>query len=82
MRFEVSLSNHAGHHSAPFFVTAPLLPSFLRMQEPRSPQGGAPSLERSPSKPGTVTIHGRPGEEVRRGTWKSIMRQAGLDEQE
>ena len=33
------------------------------------------------SKPGTVTIHGRPGEDVRRGTWKSIMRQAGLDEQ-
>ncbi len=37
---------------------------------------------RHPTKPGTVTIHGRPGEDVRTGTWKSIMRQAGLDEQE
>ena len=37
---------------------------------------------RHPTKPGTVTIHGHPGEDVRVGTWKSIMRQAGLDEEE
>ena len=36
----VSLSNHACRQLALFFVTAPLLPSFLRMQEPRNPQGG------------------------------------------
>ena len=29
---------------------------------------------RHPTKSGTVTIHGRLGEDVRTGTWKSIMR--------
>ena len=31
-------------------------------------------------KRGTVTIAGRPGEDVARGTWNSILRQAGLKE--
>jgi len=32
----------------------------------------------NPIKPGVVTIHGHPGDEVRPGTLSSILRQAGL----
>ena len=31
-----------------------------------------------PVKPGTVTIPGRPGKELEKWLWRSIMRQAGL----
>ena len=33
-----------------------------------------------PEKPGTVTIAGHPGDDVAPGTWLSILRQAGLRE--
>jgi len=33
---------------------------------------------RHPSKPGTVTVAGAPGQEIARGTLSSIRRQAGL----
>ena len=33
---------------------------------------------RHPDKPGTVTIAGKPGDELPRGTWASVMKQAGL----
>ena len=33
-----------------------------------------------PVKPGTVTIAGHPGEDVPKGTWGNILRQAGLRE--
>ena len=33
---------------------------------------------RHPDKPGTVTIAGRPNGDLPRGTWASIMKQAGL----
>ena len=33
-----------------------------------------------PHKRGTVTISGKSGEDVARGTWNSILRQAGLKE--
>jgi predicted RNA binding protein YcfA (HicA-like mRNA interferase family) len=32
-----------------------------------------------PSKRGTVTIAGNPGSDLARGTWQSILRQAGLE---
>lgn len=32
---------------------------------------------RHPEKPGTVTIAGKPGDQLQEGTWKSIQRQAG-----
>ena len=35
-----------------------------------------------PEKPGTVTIAGRPGDDVKLLTWKSIMRQASIGEEE
>ena len=35
---------------------------------------------RHPEKPGTVTIAGKPGDDLPRGTWGSIMKQAGLKE--
>ena len=35
---------------------------------------------RHPAKPGTVTIAGKPGDDLPRGTWASIIRQAGLKE--
>jgi predicted RNA binding protein YcfA (HicA-like mRNA interferase family) len=31
-----------------------------------------------PTKPGTVTIAGRPSKDLAPGTWSSILRQAGL----
>lgn len=31
-------------------------------------------------KPGTVTIAGKPGDDLPRGTWASVMKQAGLKE--
>ncbi len=37
---------------------------------------------RHPRKPGTVTVPGQPNEELQKGTEKSILRQAGLDEEE
>ncbi|MYA62430.1 MAG: type II toxin-antitoxin system HicA family toxin [Dehalococcoidia bacterium] len=33
-----------------------------------------------PVKPGTVTIPGHPGDDVSKGTWLNILRQAGLRE--
>ena len=33
---------------------------------------------RHPEKPGTVTIAGKLGDDLTRGTWASIMKQAGL----
>lgn len=33
-----------------------------------------------PSKPGLVTIPGKPSDEVPPGTWNSILKQAGLKE--
>ena len=33
---------------------------------------------RHPNKPGTVTIAGKLSDDLPRGTWASIMRQAGL----
>ncbi len=33
-----------------------------------------------PVKPGTVTIPGRPSEQLREDLWQSILRQAGLKE--
>ena len=33
---------------------------------------------RHPDKPGTVTIAGKLGDDLTRGTWASIMKQAGL----
>ena len=33
-----------------------------------------------PVKPGTVTIAGHPGEDLPKGTWANILRQAGLRE--
>ncbi|MDE0040135.1 MAG: type II toxin-antitoxin system HicA family toxin [Gammaproteobacteria bacterium] len=35
---------------------------------------------RHPEKPGTVTVAGKLGEDLARGTWNSIKRQAGLKE--
>ncbi|MEX0629483.1 MAG: type II toxin-antitoxin system HicA family toxin [Chloroflexota bacterium] len=33
-----------------------------------------------PERPGTVTVSGKPGDDLPRGTWRSILRQSGLDE--
>ena len=35
---------------------------------------------RHPNKLGTVTIVGKPGDDLPRGTWASVMKQAGLTE--
>ena len=35
---------------------------------------------RYPAKPGTVTIAGKPGDDLPRGTWASIIGQAALKE--
>ncbi len=35
---------------------------------------------RHPHKPGTVTIAGKPSNDLPPGTWASIMRQSGLEE--
>ena len=35
---------------------------------------------RHPHKPGTVTVAGKPGDDLPPGTWASIMRQSGVDE--
>ena len=35
---------------------------------------------RHPDRPGTVTIAGRPGDDLPRGTWNSVVKQAGLKE--
>ena len=35
---------------------------------------------RHPTKPGTVTIPGKAGDDLPPGTWASIMRQSGLRE--
>ena len=32
-----------------------------------------------PSRPGTVTIAGRPGTDIPVGTWNNIMKQAGIE---
>ncbi|MDE2756936.1 MAG: type II toxin-antitoxin system HicA family toxin [Acidobacteriota bacterium] len=35
---------------------------------------------RHPDKPGTVTIAGKPGDDLPPGTWNSIVKQSGLKE--
>jgi predicted RNA binding protein YcfA (HicA-like mRNA interferase family) len=35
-----------------------------------------------PGKPGRVTIAGKPSDDLAPGTWKSILRQAGLKEKD
>ena len=35
---------------------------------------------RHPHKPGTVTVAGKPSDDLPPGTWASIMRQSGLEE--
>ena len=35
---------------------------------------------RHPEKPGTVTIPGKPGDDLPPGTWDSIMKRSGLKE--
>ena len=37
---------------------------------------------RHPVKPGTVTIPGKPGDDLPPGTWNSVMKQAQLQEGE
>ena len=34
-----------------------------------------------PVKPGRVTIPGKPGDDLPRGTWNSILKQSGLKEE-
>ena len=41
---------------------------------------GSHRIFKHPEKPGTVTIAGHPGEDVPKGTWGNILRQAGLRE--
>jgi predicted RNA binding protein YcfA (HicA-like mRNA interferase family) len=41
-------------------------------------QRGSHRIYRHPSKPGTVTIAGRPSQDIQAGTLGSILRQAGL----
>lgn len=41
-------------------------------------QRGSHRVFRHPVKPGTVTIAGRPGQEIPAGTLGNILRQAGL----
>lgn len=41
-------------------------------------QRGSHRIFRHPVKPGTVTIAGRPGEDIPAGTLGNILRQAGL----
>jgi predicted RNA binding protein YcfA (HicA-like mRNA interferase family) len=36
---------------------------------------------RHPSKPGRVTIAGKPSDDLAPGTWSSILKQSGLKEQ-
>jgi predicted RNA binding protein YcfA (HicA-like mRNA interferase family) len=35
---------------------------------------------RHPSRPGTVTVAGKPSADLAPGTWQAILRQAGLNE--
>ncbi|MCY4630451.1 MAG: type II toxin-antitoxin system HicA family toxin [bacterium] len=35
---------------------------------------------RHPHKPGTVTVAGKPSDDLPPGTWASIMRQSGVEE--
>ena len=41
---------------------------------------GSHRIFKHPEKPGTVTIAGHPGEDVPKGTWGNILRQARLRE--
>lgn len=41
-------------------------------------QRGSHRQFRHPEKPGTVTIAGKPGDDLQRGTLTSILRQAGF----
>jgi predicted RNA binding protein YcfA (HicA-like mRNA interferase family) len=41
-------------------------------------QRGSHRIFRHPSKPGSVTVAGRPGQEIPAGTLGNILRQAGL----
>jgi predicted RNA binding protein YcfA (HicA-like mRNA interferase family) len=41
-------------------------------------QRGSHRIFRHPSKPGSVTIAGRPGQDIPAGTLRNILRQAGL----
>ena len=37
---------------------------------------------RHPEKPGTVTVAGKPSKDLAPGTWRSILKQAGLTKEE
>jgi predicted RNA binding protein YcfA (HicA-like mRNA interferase family) len=41
-------------------------------------QSGSHRQYRHPTKPGTVTVAGKPGDDVPPGTLRNILRQAGL----
>lgn len=44
-------------------------------------QKGSHRQFRHPTKPGRVTVPGKPSDDLPLGTYKSILRQAGLDEE-
>jgi predicted RNA binding protein YcfA (HicA-like mRNA interferase family) len=41
-------------------------------------QSGSHRQYRHPTKPGTVTVSGKPGSDIKPGTLASVLRQAGL----
>ena len=43
-------------------------------------RNGSHRIFKHPVKPGNVVIPGHPGDDVPRGTWGNILRQAGLRE--
>jgi predicted RNA binding protein YcfA (HicA-like mRNA interferase family) len=43
-------------------------------------QKGSHRIFHHAEKPGSVTVAGQPGQDVAIGTWKSILRQAGIKE--
>ena len=44
--------------------------------------GGSHRQFRHPEKPGRVTIAGHPGIDLPTSTWKSILKQAGIEEKD
>jgi len=44
-------------------------------------QKGSHRQFRHPTKPGKVTVPGKPSDDLAPGTYKSILRQAGLEEE-
>jgi predicted RNA binding protein YcfA (HicA-like mRNA interferase family) len=45
-------------------------------------QKGSHRQFRHPTKPGRVTVPGKPSDDIPTGTYKSILRQAGLEEED